>query len=118
MSPARLIKSEKVLEYLFKLIKKEEISKNKVLKLLPPPLLSLKELTLKSQLELKITINKVDTTGKKDQSKEFHKDTLLTEEVELEEKTDPESKVEEEETLVTSETNSTQINMKNPLYKS
>lgn len=86
-----------------------------LLPLLPlPP----KKLIVNYQLELGIMLNKLDTTDKQDQSRESNKDTLSTGEAELEEMTDLESKEEEEEILVTSETNSIPINMKNPLNKS
>ena len=62
--------------------------------------------------------DKLDITDKADQPKVSLKVILLTEEAEPEEKTDQENKVEEEEMLVTSKTNSTEINTKNQLNKS
>ncbi len=80
-----------------------------------PPL---KELTLKSQPESETMPNKSDITDKADQSRVLLKVIPSTEEAAPAETTDQESKVEEEETLVTSETNSTEINTKNPHNKS
>lgn len=72
----------------------------------------------KSHPESEIMLKKSDTTDKEDPSRESHKVMFLIEEAEPEETMDPESKVEEEETLVTLETNSTRINIKNQHNKS
>ena len=93
--------------------KKEDNSKNNLKMSQPSQLQSILKF---SSTDKRKPDSNTNTKGKvEDQSKVFQKDTLSTEEVELEESTDQESKVEDMVTSETPKTKSTEKSMKNQL---